>query len=63
VVAFWDKLPKEAKVAVWVTISGALTALVDYLKVVELNDALVMAVINVLIVLANNRKQVITSRL
>ena len=63
IIAVWDKLPKEVKVGVYVVISGALTALIDYLKIIEVNDAIVLAVINIIIVLLNNRKTIITNRL
>ena len=63
IIAVWDKLPKEVKVGVYVVISGALTALIDYLKIIEVNDAIVLAVINIIIVLLNNRKQFVVSRL
>ena len=63
ITTIWNKLPKEIRVGVYVVISGALTALIDYLKIVEINDAIVLAVINMIIVLLNNRKTIITNRL
>lgn len=62
-VNFWNNLPKEIRVAIWIAMSGALTALIDYLQLIELNDAILMGIINVLAVLVSNRRQVITSRI
>ena len=51
VISYWDALPKWLKVVPYVALSGALAALVKYLAEVEVSDALLMGVINVVIVL------------
>lgn len=59
----YNSLPKEARVGVWVVLSGALTALANYLELIELNDAVLMGVINIILVLVDNRKETVTKRL
>ena len=44
------ELPKEVKVGLYVVASGALTALIDYLTELKLDNLIVMAIINILIV-------------
>ena len=46
----WGKLPKEVKVIPYILVSGALTALVDYLTELKLDDRLLMAAINLVII-------------
>ena len=46
----WGKLPKEVKVIPYILVSGALTALVDYLTELKLDDKFLMATINLVII-------------
>ena len=62
-VAFWERLPKEVRVIIYLAISGALAEVVKYLQIVDLNSATLIPVINVILVLVKNRRQIITSRI
>lgn len=62
-VSIWDSLPKEVKVGVYVISSAALAELVKYLSSLEFNSLVVAAVINVLIVLLQNRIPQIRAKL
>jgi len=46
----WDDLPKWARVIPYVAISGALTAVLEHLTTVEVNEVLTMGIINLAIV-------------
>lgn len=63
----WDKIPKEIKVAIYLAISkavgGFFDGLLEGLKGIQLNDALSMAIVNVLIVLIVHRTPQIVERL
>ncbi|GIW70319.1 MAG: hypothetical protein KatS3mg101_1066 [Patescibacteria group bacterium] len=52
----WNSLPKWVRVIPYVAASGALTAIIDHLSHIQVNDAVLMAVINVLIVMLKEIK-------
>ena len=51
----WDKLPKEIRILPYVAIAGAGTAVVKQLEATEIQNLIVMALINVLVVLLKER--------
>ena len=59
----WSKLPKEIKVGCYVVGSAALAELLRYLRVLEINNLLLAAIINIFIVLLETRIPQIRARL
>lgn len=50
----WGKLPREIRVALWVALSGVITAVIDYLTQIEAN-ALTLALVNIVLVMVQSR--------
>lgn len=48
--AFWDKLPKEAKVSVYVIVSAVIAEAIRLLGMVQVESVIVMALVNIVIV-------------
>ena len=53
--ARYDALPKWVKVIPYVAGSGAVVAVINYLELLEVNDTVLMAVINLLIVFLKDK--------
>ena len=49
-VKIYEGLPKEVKVLPYIVGSAVLAALIDYLKVIQIDNAITMAVVNIVIV-------------
>lgn len=47
---FWDKLPKEAKVSVYVVVSAVIAEAIRLLGMVQVESVIVMALVNIVIV-------------
>lgn len=46
----WDKLPHWVKVIPYIAGAGAITAIIQYLAELEVNDAVLLGLINIIIV-------------
>jgi len=63
-VSFWEnKVPNEVKVMLYLAGSAALAEVVKYLELVKVDNVLLVAVINVLIVLVKTRGPQVKERL
>lgn len=59
----WDSLPSEGRVIIWLLLSGALTELVRYLEITEIDRGILLPAINVIIYAINKRKDPVIQRL
>lgn len=58
----WDRFPSEVRASIWIILAYTLSELVIYLEAVQTEDRIIMAVANIVLYFAVNRRQVITSR-
>ena len=62
-VSLWERLPKEVKVGVYVVGSAALSELINYLEIVEIDNLLLAGIINIVVVLLQTRIPEVKARL
>ena len=62
-IMLWDRFPSEVRASIWIILAYALSELVIHLEAVQTEDRIIMAVANIVLYFAVNRRQIITDRL